>query len=212
MTPDFLPQLLAPNTLLAVLSPPAPSASNVKDGGDKDKEKEEKDRLAKQRIALRIVAELAMAGAWEEGAARGGDEVVRILKGFVSASNVGSLSDMQMTDDPQFTNLPLLTYFLKHLGRVYMGSMGEATSNDEAAEPMEELAPKAIQTSVRDLFLGYFNNASKTLVKGQIVSSLFPLALQLLIERNCSSRTNATMRHTSSREKSSKTANTLMSA
>lgn len=85
MTPDFLPLLLQP--LLGILSSSnvtSASASAVGKDGDKDKEREDKERLAKQRPVLRIVAELAMVGAWAEGAVKGAAEVGKVLKGLVS--------------------------------------------------------------------------------------------------------------------------------
>jgi regulator of nonsense transcripts 2 len=79
LTPDFLPLVISP--LLAILSPP-PSATS-KDV-DKEREKEDKDRLAKQRPVLRIVAELAMIGAWPEGVGKGAGELGKVLKATVS--------------------------------------------------------------------------------------------------------------------------------
>lgn len=79
LSPDFLPQLLPP--LLAILAPAPPPA---KDSSDKDREKDEKDRISRQRPVLRIVGELAMVGAWPEGATKGASEVGKILKALVS--------------------------------------------------------------------------------------------------------------------------------
>jgi regulator of nonsense transcripts 2 len=78
LAPDFLPVLLPP--LLAILSPAPPPA---KDSNEKDREKDEKDRIARQRPVLRIVAELAMIGAWPEGPTKGASEVGKILKALV---------------------------------------------------------------------------------------------------------------------------------
>jgi regulator of nonsense transcripts 2 len=80
LSPDFLPLLLP--QLLAVLAP-APSAPAIKEG-DKDREREDKERIARQRLVLRIAAELAMVGAWAEGAAKGAAEVGKVLKALVS--------------------------------------------------------------------------------------------------------------------------------
>lgn len=49
----------------------------------KDREKDEKDRLARQRPVLRIVTELAMIGAWEKGVEQGVTEISKVLKAFV---------------------------------------------------------------------------------------------------------------------------------
>ncbi|WVQ81313.1 hypothetical protein IAT38_003436 [Cryptococcus sp. DSM 104549] len=166
LTPDFLPQLLQP--LLAVLSSSSAVTAPIGKDGEKDKEREDKERLAKQRPVLRIVAELAMVGAWEEGAVKGCTEVGKVLKGL-------------MTNDPQYSNLPLLSTFLKYFGRAYLGpnptpagkeANGQAadsdTKRDELPEGVNELVPVDVQKKMRELFDNYFSTASKTLVKGQI--------------------------------------------
>jgi regulator of nonsense transcripts 2 len=78
LTPDFLPHLLPP--FLAVLAQP-PVQSTGKE--EKDREKEEKERLSRQRPVLRIVADLAMIGGWQAGPAKGGAEVQKVIKGLV---------------------------------------------------------------------------------------------------------------------------------
>lgn len=79
LAPDFLPHLLPP--LLAILAPAPPPAKDVT---EKDREKEDKERISRQRPVLRIVSELAMLMAWPEGALRGAAEVGKILKTLVS--------------------------------------------------------------------------------------------------------------------------------
>jgi regulator of nonsense transcripts 2 len=83
LTPDFLPALRP--ALLAIVCAQPPTSTTSKEA-EKDKEKDEKDRLAKQRPVLRIVAELAMLGAWEEGPAKGVAEVEKLLSGLVSST------------------------------------------------------------------------------------------------------------------------------
>ncbi len=135
-----------------------------------------------------------------------------------------------MTDDPQFLNLPLIATFLKHFNRAYLGPQADATPAQEGVrangvedlnehstalpEGMEELIPKEIQKGMREIFVGYFNSAGKTLVKGQIVR---PLTICLPHDaettfRDCSSKTSGITRRTSSLAKSSRIANTPMSA
>ncbi|RSH95137.1 hypothetical protein EHS25_000223 [Saitozyma podzolica] len=167
LSPDFLPLLLP--QLLAVLAP-APSAPAIKEG-DKDREREDKERIARQRLVLRIAAELAMVGAWAEGAAKGAAEVGKVLKALMSG-------------DPQFNNIPLVASFLKYFNRAYLGpaqlakdSKAEQPSGTPAVETeeseqlpadMTEMVPVEIQWKMRELVVGYFQNAGKTLVKGQI--------------------------------------------
>ncbi|ADV23037.1 hypothetical protein I315_04869 [Cryptococcus gattii Ru294] len=164
LTPDFLPQLLQP--LLALLSANAAVTGPIGKDGDKDKEKEDKERLSKQRPVLRIVAELAMVGAWAEGVVKGAAEIGKVLKGL-------------MTGDPQYTNLPLITTFLKYFGRAYLGDNPISSSQGpkdgavkDGAETLPdgvtELVPPEVQKQMWQLFVNYFNTASKTLVKGQL--------------------------------------------
>lgn len=71
-----------------------------------------------------------------------------------------------MTNDPQFSNMPLLTSFLKTFGRAYLGPKAD----EQLPEGVEELVPPEMQKKMRELFTNYFNSASKALVKGQTVS------------------------------------------
>jgi regulator of nonsense transcripts 2 len=71
-----------------------------------------------------------------------------------------------MTGDPQFANLPLLSTFLKHFNRSYLGAEEKA---EGLPEGMTELVPIGLQKEFREMFVGYFTAASKTLVKGHLV-------------------------------------------
>jgi regulator of nonsense transcripts 2 len=120
-----------------------------------------------------------------------------------------------MTGDPQFTNIPLLSTFLKHFSRAYLGepsSKVEDGNTNSDTSPGEELIPSTVQAAFKEMFIGYFNSASKTLVKGQIVScSLDQSHAAHAARRNFSSKINVIMRRTSSRERYSKTVNMHMS-
>lgn len=76
-----------------------------------------------------------------------------------------------MSNDPTYINLPLLATFLKHFERAYLGC---SDSTDGAASDLpagvEELIPAEERKTMRSMFVSYFNSASKTLVKGQVVS------------------------------------------
>lgn len=84
-----------------------------------------------------------------------------------------------MTGDPQYTNLPLITTFLKYFGRAYLGDNPISSSQGptdgavkDGAETLPdgvtELVPSEVQKQMWQLFVNYFNTASKTLVKGQL--------------------------------------------
>jgi len=64
LTPDFYPTFLP--DLLAITTDAqnkAPITSGS--GNDKDREKDEKDRISRMRPVLRLIAELGLVGAWE---------------------------------------------------------------------------------------------------------------------------------------------------
>lgn len=114
-----------------------------------------------------------------------------------------------MSGDPQFNNMPLISAFLKFFSRVYLGPPPE--TEEGLPEGVLELVPAEVQSKMRELFVGYFNSASKTLVKGQVVSlgsSPRPPARAKI--RNCSNRISEITKRTSSRARSSKTDNTPM--
>jgi len=106
-----------------------------------------------------------------------------------------------MSGDNQFINLPLIAAFLKAFSRTYLGSLPDST--ETLPDGVEELVPVEIQAKMRELFVGYFNAASKALIKGQIVSDLSSST----DGRNCSSKTSGITRRTSSRVKSLKIVN-----
>ena len=108
-----------------------------------------------------------------------------------------------MTGDAQYLNLPILSTFLKYFARTYIGPKND--SEKAVPDGVQELVPVEIQTKMRELFTDYFNSASKTLVKGQVVS---PSSLNThpsrTHARNSSSRTNATTKPTSDQARSLK--------
>ena len=77
---------------------------------------------------------------------------------------------------------------MKHFSRVYLGPHALADPAQDGVQPngvqddsgysdalpegMEELIPKETQKAMREMLVGYFNSASRTLVKGQIVGGL----------------------------------------
>lgn len=115
-----------------------------------------------------------------------------------------------MTSDQQYTNIPLMSTFLKHFNRAYLGPAppNDGVAPESLPDGVEELVPVEVQTQMRELFVKYFDTASKTLVKGQLVKHHVGWA----DTRNFSSRTSATTTRTSSRVRSSKTASRHTSA
>ena len=87
---------------------------------------------------------------------------------------------MEMTGDAQYANLPLLSTFLKHFNRAYLGSTEKAADEQASGhgatgpspdlpEGVTELIPVGLQKEFREMFVSYFTTASKTLVKGHLV-------------------------------------------
>lgn len=89
-----------------------------------------------------------------------------------------------MSGDAQYANLPLLSTFLKHFNRAYLGS-SEKTAEEQASghgatgpspdlpdDEVTELIPVGLQKEFREMFVAYFMTASKTLVKGHLVRTV----------------------------------------
>lgn len=92
-----------------------------------------------------------------------------------------------MTGDAQFANLPLLSTFLKHFNRAYLGDADKHSKDNGDAgnavngelngtglpEGVDDLVPFGVQKDFREMFHAYFSGASKTLIKGQMVSGFW---------------------------------------
>lgn len=114
-----------------------------------------------------------------------------------------------MTGDPQYSNMSLISTFLKAFNRAYLGPLPTEGESGALPDGVQELIPPEVQKKMRELFVNYFETASKTLVKGQMVCGRIHC---LADDRNFSSRTSVTMRRISSLVKCSRTARTRMSA
>lgn len=77
----------------------------------------------------------------------------------------------QMSNDATYTNISLVIAFLKHFDRTYLGASGIGGQDtvQDLPEGMEELVLVDTQKSFKSMFVAYFNGASKTLVRGQVV-------------------------------------------
>lgn len=134
---------------------------------------------------LRVIAELGLVGAWGNGGGgvkdkgkgelSGPQQVHKVLQGLVSERNLtfseGCWSDvtnpdalqLQMTNDPQYNNIPLLITFLKSYKRPYLGP---SLAEGPIVGSSDELVPVDVQSDFTKLFEAYFDKASKALVKG----------------------------------------------
>jgi hypothetical protein len=109
-----------------------------------------------------------------------------------------------MTNDPQYNNMPLVAAFLKAFTRAYLGPQTkEGDAPETLPDDLQELIPVEVQKKMRELFVSYFEGASKTLVKGQTVSFH---SLPLLADcRNFLNKISVTTRRTSSSARSLRT-------
>ena len=116
-----------------------------------------------------------------------------------------------MSNDPAFINLPLLATFLKYFERAYLGGAevaeGAGDTSGDLPAGVDELVPAEERKTMRSLFVSYFNSASKTLVKGQVVSPILFSLERMLITRNSLSRTSEITKPTSNLARYSRTVN-----
>lgn len=80
-----------------------------------------------------------------------------------------------MSNDPTYTNIALIIAFVKHFDRTYLGPNNGNGGDEPLPDGMEEVVPVDIQKTYRATFVAYFNGASKTLVKGQVVHLILRL-------------------------------------
>ncbi|KAJ9123167.1 hypothetical protein QFC22_001360 [Naganishia vaughanmartiniae] len=160
LTPHFLPQLLPELLDIIATSQPAPASIATP---ATDREKEEKERLSRTRVVLRVVSELALVGAWENVKGKASkDKSAGVVNEQVGQECIYERIKGLMSNDPTYSNIPLLVTFLKTYKRAYLGD-----DNDVGGGGMEELVPPALQSKFRESFEAYFAVASKALVKGQ---------------------------------------------
>lgn len=83
LAPDFLTSLL-PQLLAACETSGLPVTTK----DEKDKDREERERIARLRVVLRVVAELGLVGAWPTPTSKkeqdGPTHVLRVVTGLVS--------------------------------------------------------------------------------------------------------------------------------
>jgi len=167
----FTPGLMS--SLSAAISPPSRAALNVLT--QEQREKDDANRIARQRPLLRVCAELAMVGIIKDSPGRsGGEWVMKALKELLS-------------NDPSLSSLPLLTIFLKSYSRPYLGitppaskqissqpepgalsALQEKTSEDAHFPSLIKEEEELIEQDIRDRFRrmceGYFDSICKKLL------------------------------------------------
>ncbi|KZW00324.1 ARM repeat-containing protein [Exidia glandulosa HHB12029] len=139
------------------------------------REKDDNERVTRQKAALRLCAELAMVRVIQDGPGRsGGEWVMKTLKGLLS-------------NDPTLTSLPILVMFIKVFGRPYLGltpaaakagrtaaeagTLSDAVSREpvegrlaQITDEGEELVEKDIRERFRRMCEGYFEKVGQKLV------------------------------------------------
>lgn len=173
--PGFLPDLLGvfnePSNLAPAKSNPTPAgpgSTPVTTASDKEKEKEEKERISRLRPVFRLVAELALVGAFDVL------PIPKSLKGTITDSQqmgphvVLERVQALMTNDPQYNNIPLLVTFLKSYKTVYLGAAATGVDMQDEGEVDEELVAAEYTAQFRSAFETYYKTCSKALYKGQV--------------------------------------------
>jgi hypothetical protein len=118
-----------------------------------------------------------------------------------------------MSNDPQYSNIPLLVTFLKSYKRAYLGM--DEQEDSQSTPSGQELVSADYREKFRTAFETYYKTAGKALVKGYTVSST-PYAIShsrrfLVLASFYSvywSRTSATKKRTSKPERYLKIGNT----
>jgi hypothetical protein len=106
-----------------------------------------------------------------------------------------------MSEDPLYSNIPLLITFLKSYKRAYLGldEQGETVAVAKAESEDEELVPLPFRERFRNVFQDYFKTAGKALVKGQTVSPVTDGVSTMNIDRCCLTSASIGARQTQSR-------------
>lgn len=166
-----------PDALLPVVQELLVPPPRVKDvaANTQTREKEDNERVARQKAALRLCAELAMIRVIHDGPGKsGGEWVMKTLKSLLS-------------NDPTLSSLPILVMFIKVFGRPYLGltpstakssrttaeagALSDAVSREPAegrlaqiSDESEELVEKEIRDRFRRMCEGYMEKVGQKLV------------------------------------------------
>lgn len=164
------------------------------------REKEDNERVTRQKAALRLCAELAMVRVIQDGHGKsGGEWVMKTLRGLVRGRGSRTLlrahDAVQLQNDPTLTSLPILVMFIKVFGRPYLGltpataksgrtaaeagTLSDAVSREppegrlaQITDENEELVEKEIRERFRRMCEGYLEKVGQKLVIEHNVSLL----------------------------------------
>ncbi|KAH7108193.1 ARM repeat-containing protein [Auriculariales sp. MPI-PUGE-AT-0066] len=166
-----------PDALLPLVQDQLTPANRAKDASTNTqaRDKEDAERVTRQKAALRLCAELALVGVIQDAPGRsGGEWIIKSVKGLLSG-------------DPTLSSLPILVMFIKVYGRTYLGlasaaskggrmtvesgSLAEAVSREDGesrlasiADENEELVEKEIRERFRRMCEGYYEKVGQKLV------------------------------------------------
>ncbi|KAL7411066.1 armadillo-type protein [Mrakia frigida] len=175
LSPDvFSTPLLT--SFLALLGPPNSAALKALPADQRDRE--EKERVTKQRGVLRVLAEaeacgLRLVGGTVASSGRKSKVVLEEVVGMGWCMEDG-LKGL-LASDPLYTSLPLFTSFLKSYGRVYLGP--PSVASDPSQDPIpgeappaveEELVPVEMQKRLKALFDAYYEGLGKVVTRGRV--------------------------------------------
>ncbi|QRV94265.1 eukaryotic translation initiation factor 4G [Ceratobasidium sp. AG-Ba] len=171
----YTPPLVA--TLAKELAAPSRAALNALPA--EQREKEESNRIVRQRPLLRICSELALVGVLSDGPGRsGGEWIMKTVRELLA-------------NDPTLGSLPLFTTFLKSYSRPFLGiaplssnkqidsdvqagDLASAVARDAqnghtngaaALNEGDELVEKDVRDKFKRMCEGYYDNVAKKLLK-----------------------------------------------
>jgi len=183
-----------PDVLLHVVQEQLAPPNRAKDAAANTpaREREDAERVIKQKAALRLCAELALVSVIQDAPGRsGGEWIIKTVKGLVRITILWILclfkQTPQLSGDPSLSSLPILVMFLKVYGRTYLGlaapaskstrtaveagSLAETVSREEGearlatiADESEELVEKDIRERFRRMCEGYYDKVGQKLV------------------------------------------------
>lgn len=150
--------------------PPKDAANNPQ------REKEDNERVVRQKAALRLCAELALLRIIQDGPGKSGAEwIMKTVKALLS-------------NDPQLTSLPILVLFIKVYGRPFLGlspasnkpaqrttaeagTLADSVSREapenrlaQITDESEEMVEKEVRDRFRRMCEGYFEKVGQKLV------------------------------------------------
>lgn len=163
------------NLLAASLAPPPRVTASTL--SSEIKEKDDSNRIARQRPILRVCAELALVHVIVDSpGTSGGEWILKVVKELASHSlyydKPALMVSFQMSNDPSMSSMPLLGTFLKSFGQPYLGlQVGSENDQPDRANYRNALVQEHTRDRFKKMCEVYFDKVSKKLVAEYNVST-----------------------------------------